>query len=204
MFEPQSTQKIPTMKTASHPEMGNGLSASIVITPTTDNAEFYEEFVLGEKEKAILQKSWTLSEQFTTKNLGQRLFEKIFARSKECQQIFGLNPANFYKHLRAFMNLMEYAVSSLDCNESGEKFWRTCFEIGRRHAPFTDFKNEYWNIFKASMLECVVEWEGHRCNHRTTDAWAKLLSYITRNMKNGYDLELAKTRVTIWLSFQLI
>lgn len=64
----------------------------------------------------------------------------------------------FYKHVRAFMNIIELAVNHSDC------LWKIrhcCIELGRRHreiAAVRGFRPEYWLVFKEALMECVIEW----------------------------------------------
>ncbi len=151
---------------------------------------------LDERESTLIKESWALSEQKGYENTGQRIFNKIFILRPEIEAVFSFHGKEekteaFYKHIRAFMNMLEMAVSK--CDRIAE-LRSLCKELGRRHVHFgkKGFHVQYWETFEKAIAECVRDWEDPVNSQNSIRAWTKLAKAIIFYMRMGYEEEISK------------
>lgn len=159
------------------------------------------EPLLTSAEMKILQKSWgDLSKSSDLSSLGKKVFLHAFQLRPEMKSVFPfgnswgddlLKHPKFQAHAQSFMVVIESCVENVDCLTTPD-YTQTLLTLGGSHISREGFTKENFDAFCRSILAVWHELL-KSCDKEVEQIWCKLLEYITKTMRTGYEDALKKS-----------
>uniref|UniRef100_A0AC35GQP0 Globin family profile domain-containing protein n=1 Tax=Panagrolaimus sp. PS1159 TaxID=55785 RepID=A0AC35GQP0_9BILA len=175
----------------------NSLSLSVYSINGTNNNE-----LLSRPQRILIENSWKRSRKSGADNVGTKIFLLVLTAQPDIKMIFGLEKIpqgrlkydpRFRKHAVVFNRTFDYIVKNLNYTEKLVQHFQA---LGKKHVMFQGrgFLPQYWDTFAECMTQTAIEWEGGQRCRETMIAWRTLVSFIIKQMRQGFDEEKQNRR----------